>query len=90
MAYFAHLDVWEEAAWFAQENGCVCSVYIDEVTISGPKVTEAMIWQIKEVIGAGLRYQARSRSTAPALRKPVLLRAGGVKDSAATTKVACP
>jgi Reverse transcriptase (RNA-dependent DNA polymerase) len=43
MAYHAHMDVWEEVARIAQKNGCVMTVYIDDVTLSGPKAPAALV-----------------------------------------------
>jgi hypothetical protein len=63
MAYFAHLDVWQKVATIAKANGCVVTIWIDDITISGPKVPKAVVWQIKNAIHAGgLRYHKEKRA----------------------------
>ena len=62
MAYFAYYDVWEGIAKTCHEHGYRLTVYIDDVTISGMKMTPGVIWQIKEMIhGAGLQYHKEKR-----------------------------
>jgi hypothetical protein len=63
MAYYAHMDIWEEVARIARENGCVVTVYIDDVTVSGAKVPKALVWEMKKMIyGGGLRYHKEKRA----------------------------
>jgi hypothetical protein len=63
LAYYAHMDIWEEAARIAHANGCVVTVYIDDVTLSGDKVPMHVVWEIKQVIfGGGLRYHKEKRA----------------------------
>lgn len=57
MAYFAYYDVWQEVASICLAHGYRLTVYIDDVTISGARVSASRIWEIKRVIHrAGLRY----------------------------------
>lgn len=57
MAFFAHYDMWNNIAAICHREGLTLTVYVDDVTVSGSKVPERLIWEIKEVIhGAGLRY----------------------------------
>ena len=63
MAYYAHVDVWEKVARIARTHGCVITIYIDDVTLSGTKVPMAVVWKIKQVIHAGgLRYHKEKRA----------------------------
>lgn len=63
MAYYAHVDIWEKVAQIARAHGCVITIYIDDVTLSGAKVPMAVVWEIKQVIfGGGLRYHKEKRS----------------------------
>ena len=63
MAYFAHLDVWEKVAAIAKANGCVLTIWIDDITISGPKVPTTVVWRIKQAIYAGgLCYHKEKRA----------------------------
>lgn len=57
MAFFAYYDAWEEIAGFCRRNGYTLTVYVDDCTISGTKVPEKDVWEIKRIIhGAGLKY----------------------------------
>jgi len=57
MSYFAHEDMWQAVNALAEQDGCLISIYIDDVTISGDNVSDKLIWDIKETIhGYGLRY----------------------------------
>lgn len=57
MAYFAYYDLWKEIDGFCKARGFVFTVYIDDVTISGHRVSGHDIWQIKQIIHRfGLRY----------------------------------
>lgn len=57
MAFFAHYDVWEAVAAICREHGYTLTIYIDDVTISAPKIDPAVMWSVKQTIHAsGLRY----------------------------------
>jgi hypothetical protein len=57
MAYFAHHDVWEAIAALCNQYGYTLTVYIDDVTVSGDKISPAVMWEIKKAIHrSGLRY----------------------------------
>lgn len=56
MAYLAHEDMWLKVAKLAEDASCRLTVYMDDITISGPRVPEALVWKIKqEVHKVGLR-----------------------------------
>ena len=62
LAYFAHHDIWESVAQVARSNGLTLTVYIDDVTLSGPRVPKKVIWEIEKIIHAsGLRYHKEKR-----------------------------
>lgn len=68
MAYYAHVDIWEKVAQLARANGCVLTIYVDDMTISGERVPQKLIWAIKRVIhGGGLRYHKEKRAVARAV-----------------------
>ncbi len=50
LAYLCYVDMWEEIEGLVKKEGCSLSVYIDDLTISGTKVPEAAIWEIKKVL----------------------------------------
>jgi len=57
LAYFAYYDVWQAVAAYAKAKGLTLTVYIDDVTVSGNKVSARDLWQIKKIIhSSGLRY----------------------------------
>jgi hypothetical protein len=57
LSYFAHSDVWASVAQICDAHDCTLTVYIDDVTVSGATVSEAMMWEIRKAIHrAGLRY----------------------------------
>lgn len=57
LSYFAFTDMWAEIAAFCAAKGLTLTVYIDDCTISGPRVTHADMWSVKQTIfGRGLRY----------------------------------
>lgn len=63
LAYYAHIDVWEEVTRLAQMHDCKLSIYIDDVTVSGRHVPTALLWEIKQAIhGSGLRYHKEKRA----------------------------
>lgn len=57
LSFFAFYDMWNNIAALTKEANCTLSVYMDDVTISGPSVSEGLIWQIKRQIHSrGLQY----------------------------------
>ena len=57
LAYFAYLDLWEKVSAFCTARGLRLTVYIDDCTISGNSVTDADLWEVKQLIYSyGLRY----------------------------------
>lgn len=57
MAYFAHHDLWESISEFCLARNLTLTVYIDDCTVSGDRVTAVDMWQIKRLIHrCGLRY----------------------------------
>lgn len=63
MAYYAHRDIWCEAAALARAHNCLITIYIDDVTISGEHVPMSLVWRIKEIMHrGGLRYHKEKRA----------------------------
>lgn len=64
MAFFAHYDMWNAIAAICRREGLTLTVYVDDVTVSGDKVQDRLIWEIKEVFhGTGLRYHKEKASS---------------------------
>jgi hypothetical protein len=63
LAYYAHVDVWENVAQLAKGAGCTLSIYIDDMTLSGTHVPQKLVWAVKRAIHAGgLRYHKEKRA----------------------------
>jgi retron-type reverse transcriptase len=57
LSYYAHVDMWEKVDTLAREAGCTLTVYMDDVTLSGVKVPDSLVWKIKQQIHqSGLQY----------------------------------
>lgn len=57
MSFYAHLDMWGKVSELAGAAGCTVTVYMDDITISGPQVPERLMWEIKKAIhGNALQY----------------------------------
>ena len=78
LAHYAYFDVWQKVAAIAKANGFTLTVYIDDVTISGSKVSTKAVWDIKQAIHrAGLRYHKEKRYIdVPAEITGVIIRSG--------------
>jgi hypothetical protein len=80
MAYFAHYDVWEAVAAFCRKRGHTLTVYVDDCTVSGSKVSARDMWEVKRLIHrSGLRYhKEKTYIDRPAEVTGVILRDGGI------------
>jgi hypothetical protein len=57
LAYFAYIEMWEEIYDAASSLGCLMTVYIDDITISGENLSYQLLWSIKTKIHShGLKY----------------------------------
>lgn len=57
MSFYVHLDMWWKVSALADAAGCTVTVYMDDITISGPQVTDRLMWEIKKAIHVnGLNY----------------------------------
>jgi hypothetical protein len=57
MSYFAHYDMWENIAALCAAENCILTVYMDDITISGVKVSEKLTSDIKKAIShVGLKH----------------------------------
>lgn len=57
MAFYAHYDMWSKIEEVCDRHAITLTVYIDDITVSGEKVPETAMWEIKQAIhGTGLRY----------------------------------
>jgi hypothetical protein len=57
LSFFAFYDMWLDIAAIAREAGCMLTVYIDDITLSGSAVPESVAWAVrKEIHKRGLQY----------------------------------
>ena len=82
LAYLCYADMWEEIARIVDDDGCVHSVYADDVTISGETVPERGVWEIKKALRKhDHRHNAgkeRSKRDQPAEVTGVIVGPGGL------------
>jgi len=78
MAHYAFYDIWQEIARLCREAGCVNTVYVDDLTVSGNVVPGELKWKVRQVIySTGLRYhKEKSFIDKPAEVTGVVLREG--------------
>jgi hypothetical protein len=64
VAFWAKRRMFDEIAELAQGVGCRMTVYVDDVTISGPAATKTLLGAVRQIIGShGLRTQDRKSKT---------------------------
>jgi len=57
LAYFAYYDLWAKIDDYCKARNLTFTVYVDDVTVSGERVTREDMWHIRRLIhGYGLRY----------------------------------
>jgi len=81
LSYYAYEDMWCAIDTIVCNAGCMLTVYVDDITISGPKVPEQLVWKVKKLIHRyDLRYHKERRYEA-AIREVtgVIIRDGKLK-----------
>ena len=64
LSFFAFYDMWLAIALIAKEAGCILTVYMDDVTLSGDFVPQRIVWAIrKQIHSRGLTYHKERRYT---------------------------
>lgn len=78
MAHYAYIDVWRAIAELARANDLTMTVYVDDVTLSGQRLPDAIMWEVRKLLhGAGLRYHKEKKYVdRPAEVTGVILRNG--------------
>lgn len=57
LSFFAFYDMWFAIGRIAKDAGCVLTVYMDDVTLSGDSVLERTVWAVrKQIHSRGLHY----------------------------------
>lgn len=70
LAYFAYMDMWDEINRVATHAGCKISLYVDDLTISGPSVPGHMIWNLKKIL-KGHDHSINQKKEKCVFRRPV-------------------
>lgn len=50
LAYYAHIEMWENIYNLVSQAGCLMTVYMDDLTVSGKKIPKGLMWEIKKEI----------------------------------------
>lgn len=50
LSFFAFYDMWNDINELVSVSSCRLTVYMDDITISGPRVTDFLMWQVKQKI----------------------------------------
>ena len=80
LAYWAYRDMWDEVAAIAHEDGCTVTIYIDDITISGPVVRGATVHMIKERLRHH-GHRTREAKEAARVASPVTVTGVVVRDT---------
>lgn len=57
LSFFSHLDMWNNIDEIVRGENCILSVYLDDIAISGDRVSNKLIWKVKQQL-----YYAELRS----------------------------
>jgi RNA-directed DNA polymerase len=60
LSYFAYEDMFEEINAVAVQRGCLMTCYVDDMVFTGPGATNALLYDIRRVIG---RYRLKAHKT---------------------------
>jgi retron-type reverse transcriptase len=61
LSFYSCWPMWEKIAGLTREAGCVLTVYVDDITISGKSVPEELVWRIKQVLRGHGHSHARKK-----------------------------
>jgi retron-type reverse transcriptase len=48
LSFFSHLDMWNNIDEIVRSENCILSIYIDDIAISGDRVSNKLIWKVKQ------------------------------------------
>ncbi|WP_447969853.1 reverse transcriptase family protein [Nitrospira sp. M1] len=70
LSFLAHKRMWDRITEIVKKAGCQLTVYIDDLTISGPKVPGSLVWAVKqEIKNTGLQYHKEKSYKGKRVRK---------------------
>jgi len=50
LAYFANQKMWKEITLLVKESDCICTIYADDLTISGKVVPKKLVYEVQQII----------------------------------------
>lgn len=73
LAFFAARPLFDDIHKLAQSHGCTLTVYVDDITVSGPKANRRLLAEVHRlIVRHGLRFKAaKSKTFAPESPKTV-------------------
>ena len=64
LSFFAFYDMWLNIEQIARKAGCILTVYMDDITLSGDAVPESVVWELrKQIHSRGLQYHKEKHFT---------------------------
>ena len=61
LSFFAFYDMWLAIGRIAEEAGCVLTVYMDDVTLSGDSVPKRVVWAVRKQIHSRRLHYPKER-----------------------------
>lgn len=60
LSFYSCKSMWDRIAKIVHEAGCIITIYVDDITMSGPLVPERLIWNVKQILRKhGHSHQAK-------------------------------
>lgn len=50
LSFYAHKPMFDQIYQLASESGCIMTLYVDDIHISGDKATKCLLWKVKKII----------------------------------------
>jgi hypothetical protein len=50
LSYYAHSEMWDMIYDLVTNSDCLMSLYMDDLTVSGKKITRGLMWEIEKII----------------------------------------
>ena len=70
LSFLSYQDMWDEISQLCQKSGCMFSLYIDDITISGRSVPGRLVWQVRRLLGQ-YGHVANARKTQRRRNRPM-------------------
>jgi len=50
LSFYAHKPMFDKIYQLALDNGCIMTLYIDDIHISGERATDGLLWEVQKII----------------------------------------